>query len=244
MENKTIIIYTDGSSRGNPGPGGWGTVLWYPDETVLELGGGDENTTNNKMELMAAIRALQGTGEVESAVTIFTDSKYVREGITKWVFGWQKNGWQTKAKEDVSNKELWVDLLEVVRSREKYGKIEWVLVPGHSGTPGNERADVIATNYADMKEMILYAGPYGEYGIDLSAPKKEQLEAQAKKRSKARAHSKAKAYSYLSLIDGKAMRHTTWTECEARVKGKSAKYKKALSAENEKEILDEWGVGF
>ena len=154
----------------------------------------------------------------------------------------RKNGWQTKAKEDVSNKELWVDLLEVVRSREKYGKIEWVLVPGHSGTPGNERADMIATNYADMKEMILYAGPYGEYDIDLSAPEKEQLEAQAKKRSAARARSNAKAYSYLSLVEGKVMSHTTWTECEARVKGKKAKFKKALSVENEKEILDEWNV--
>jgi ribonuclease HI len=242
MKQKNIIAYTDGSSRGNPGPGGWGAVLWYPDETVLELGGREDNTTNNKMELTAAIRALQGAGEIEAPMKIFTDSKYVREGILNWVHGWQKNGWKTKNKEDVSNKDLWLKLVDAMESRKVYGAIEWVLVPGHSGTPGNERADTIATKYADMEEAFLYAGPYGEYEHDLAEPNKEALKVQAEKRSAARARANAKAYSYLSLVDGKVMRHATWAECEVRVKGKSARYKKSLSKENEQEILDEWGV--
>ena len=242
MKNNTIIAYTDGSSRGNPGPGGWGAVLWYPDNTVLELGGRGDNTTNNKMELMAAIRAVQGAGEIAAKMTIYTDSKYVREGITTWVFGWQKNGWQTKAKKDVSNKELWIKLFDAVRMREKHGAIEWVLVPGHSGAAGNERADAIATKYADKEEAALYVGSYEEYDTDLVAPDKKTLEVQAKKRSVARARSNAKAYLYLSLVEGKVMRHLTWAECETRVKGKKAKFKKALSAEDEKNILSEWGV--
>ena len=242
MSKKQIIAYTDGSARGNPGPGGWGAILWYPDNTVLELGGRDELTTNNKMEIQAAIRALQGAGEVQTPIKIYTDSKYVRDGITSWIFGWEKNGWQTKTKEDVSNKDLWIKLQEAVTRRQKFGTVEWVLVPGHSGTPGNERADMIATKYADVEDVTLYAGPYKEYTTDLAEPDPKNLEDAAKKRSVARARSKAKAYSYLSLLDGNAMRHETWAECKARVNGKNAKFKKALSEKEEQDILDEWGV--
>ena len=244
MKQRHIIAYTDGSSRGNPGPGGWGVVLWYPDDTVLELGGRDEHTTNNKMELTATIRALQSAGEYSAPITIYTDSKYVRDGITSWVHGWQQNGWKTKAKEDVSNKELWVELVAEQQRRKQYGSVTWILVPGHSGTPGNERADSIATEYADGKSPMLYTGAFGDYAVDLAEPDEQMLEEQSKRRSAQRARSNAKAYAYLSLVDGKLMRHTTWAECEARVKGKSAKFKKALSREDEQKILDEWGMSF
>jgi ribonuclease HI len=242
MEKRHIVAYTDGSARGNPGPGGWGVVLWYTDDTILELGGRDDHTTNNQMELMAAIRALQGAGKALADMRIYTDSKYVKEGITSWVTGWQKNGWKTKNKEDVLNKELWMSLVDAVEARKKHGEIEWILLPGHSGTPGNERADKIATEFADKRQGMLYSGSFGSYMVDVAEPDPEVIKEQAEKRSAQRARSNAKAYSYLSLLDGKAARHTTWVECEARVKGKPAKFKKALSAEEEKEILDEWGV--
>lgn len=249
----SITIFTDGSSRGNPGPGGWGAVV-VDNETVVELGGREDGTTNNKMELTAAIKALENVQEkleknrsglvestndegLKSLVSIYTDSRYVINGITKWVFGWQKNGWITSTKEEVLNKELWVRLASLTKGL----KIEWNYVGGHKGILGNERCDEIATLFADKKDVSLYDGSRKNYPIDILNFKIDEKKAALTSASKKR--SGAKAYSYLSLIDGKAERHATWTECEARVKGKSgARFKKALNAEEEKEILNEWGV--
>ena len=140
----TINIWTDGSCSGNPGPGGWG-VLMLSGDHEKELFGGQENTTNNQMELTAAIEALNALKK-PSRVTLHTDSTYVKDGLTKWIHGWKKNGWKTAAKKPVKNKELW-QALDAACTRHD---ITWKWVKGHAGDPGNERADELANRGTDM----------------------------------------------------------------------------------------------
>lgn len=239
--DRSLVIFTDGSSLGNPGPGGYGCVMVFHQlDEVIELGGNKIKTTNNEMELSAVIAGLSQSIFNTSDVEIFTDSSYVINGITKWVHGWEKNGWKTQAKEDVANKALWQTLVGLVRERETKSKVSWNYVPGHVGVIGNERCDEVATGFAGGKPPTLYRGKLSAYGRDiLNFTIDESLK---KTKSETRAKSNAKAFSYLSLVDGVAMRHTTWSECEARVKGKKAKFKKSISADNEKEILSEWGA--
>jgi ribonuclease HI len=237
MKNDTIIAYTDGSSLGNPGPGGWGVIVNFVDTRISEAGGREVETTNNRMELMAAIEALWIAEDMKADMEIHTDSSYVRNGITNWVKGWQRNNWKTKAKQDVLNRDLWEKLVEAQERRERFGKVSWYYVEGHVGHPGNERADTIATSFAKKEKVDLYDGDKERYPIDLTV-----TESVMKKGRKVKSRSKAKAYSYLSLIDGVLEKHDTWAQCEARVKGKSAKFKKAISKEDEQYILKEWGV--
>jgi ribonuclease HI len=133
-----VVIYTDGACSGNPGPGGWGAVLQY-NGTEKELHGGEPTTTNNRMELMAAIQALEALNRPTN-VTLYTDSKYLLDGITKWIKGWQRNGWKTAAKQPVKNADLWRRLTEAKESHD----IDWQWVKGHAGDAGNERADELA----------------------------------------------------------------------------------------------------
>lgn len=135
---KEIIIYTDGACSGNPGPGGWGALMLSGDHEK-EISGGAFETTNNQMELMAAIEALTALKN-ESCVILHTDSVYVRDGITKWIHNWKKNGWRTAARKPVKNTELW-QALEAAMERHD---VTWKWVKGHSGNPGNERADELA----------------------------------------------------------------------------------------------------
>lgn len=138
-----LIAYTDGACSGNPGPGGWGVVLQAKSgEQVIkerELSGGAGETTNNQMELMAAITALE-TLERASVITIVTDSQYVKNGVTGWIHGWKKNGWKTAAKKPVKNAELW-QRLDAAQARHS---VTWQWVKGHAGHPENERADALA----------------------------------------------------------------------------------------------------
>ncbi len=138
-----LYIYTDGACSGNPGPGGWGALMIARDgDTELkrrELSGGAAETTNNRMELTAAIEALQAL-ERPSKVTLVTDSSYVKDGLTKWIFGWKKNGWKTAAKKPVKNEELW-RALDAANARHD---VTWEWVKGHAGHPENERADELA----------------------------------------------------------------------------------------------------
>ena len=140
----TIEIWTDGSCSGNPGPGGWGALL-VSGENEKELFGGVENTTNNQMELTAAIEALNAL-KAPSKVTLHTDSTYVKDGLTKWIHGWKKNGWKTAAKKPVKNKELW-QALDAACTRHD---ITWKWVKGHAGDAGNERADELANRGTEM----------------------------------------------------------------------------------------------
>lgn len=141
---KQIEIWTDGSCSGNPGPGGWGALLVSGDNEK-ELFGGQENTTNNQMELTAAIEALNAL-KAPSKVTLHTDSTYVKDGLTKWIHGWKKNGWKTAAKKPVKNKELWQALDAACKRHD----ITWKWVKGHAGDPGNERADELANCGTDL----------------------------------------------------------------------------------------------
>jgi ribonuclease HI len=133
-----VIIYTDGACKGNPGPGGWGVVLSYKGKTK-ELYGGERETTNNRMELLAAITALE-TLTRTCAVQLNTDSKYVLQGITEWMTNWKKRGWKTTSRHPVKNEDLWRRLDAAIARHE----IEWKWVKGHSGDQGNERADELA----------------------------------------------------------------------------------------------------
>ena len=142
-----VEIFTDGACKGNPGPGGWGAILRAMkkdgEATEKEMSGSEGATTNNRMELTAAIRALQALKR-PCKVALYTDSKYVIDGITKWVFGWQKKGWKTAAKKPVLNEDLWRELLDAARPH----TIDWHWVKGHDGHPENERADQLASDAA------------------------------------------------------------------------------------------------
>ena len=139
---KHVEIFTDGACKGNPGPGGWGAILRMG-EHEKELSGGDPATTNNRMELMGAIEALRALRE-PCRVTLHTDSKYVIDGITGWIFGWQRNGWKNAAKKPVANADLWQELVAAAKPH----RIEWIWVKGHDGHPENERADRLASDAA------------------------------------------------------------------------------------------------
>ena len=136
--NKKVDIYTDGACSGNPGPGGWG-VLIELDNKNIELSGGDKETTNNRMELMAAIKALEEINK-DYEINLYTDSNYVKDGITSWISNWKKNNWKTANKKDVKNKELWMRLDEAIKDK----NISWIWVKGHAGNAGNEQADYLA----------------------------------------------------------------------------------------------------
>lgn len=161
-----ITIYTDGSSRGNPGPGGWGAILMTPEE-VIELGGRDNNTTNNRMELLSAIMALREIEKEAKEVEVLTDSQYVKKGMTEWIDGWIKKGWKGAGKKKVLNQDLWEDLKKEEDRLKKRGvHITWKYVPAHVGIVMNERADTIATMCADdAKDLRLYRGPRSEYTV-------------------------------------------------------------------------------
>lgn len=253
MIHNSIVIFTDGSSRGNPGPGGYAAIIIFPAGQnnnggeiqdsrfkIKELGGREGHTTNNRMELTAAIQALSFISSNSTLnakrLTLFTDSSYLINGITKWIYGWQKNGWKTMTKQPVENRDLWESL-----DKQRAGKdIVWKLVKGHIGVVGNDRADEIATGFADGLKPKLYEWPIEKYPIkdilDIKIDEEKKI-----KKSEDRSRSRVKAYSYVSLVNGVIKVDKTWTECEARVKGKSGvKYKKALSAEEEKSIIESW----
>lgn len=137
-EKKTVTIYTDGACSGNPGPGGWGALLQYG-EAEKELSGGEMETTNNRMELLAAIKALEALKQ-RCTVHLYTDSTYVKDGITQWIFSWKRNGWKTAAKKPVKNADLWQLLDEQTRRHD----INWHWVRGHDGDIRNERVDALA----------------------------------------------------------------------------------------------------
>jgi ribonuclease HI len=238
-----IVVFTDGAAKGNPGPGGWGAIIVTPAGEVTELGGrAAETTTNNRMELTGAIKALSELRDTPGAVAMYTDSTYVIEGIRAWIFGWRKRGWKTAAGGDVLNRDLWERLDELVAARGK-GAVHWHYVRGHAGIPGNERVDEIADGLAQGQQIALYRGPLIGYSrAILDLPSETILPRRPAPGGRAGSRSKT-PFSYLSVVDGELARHTTWAECERRVKGRTgARFKKAMSAADEAAILREWRI--
>jgi ribonuclease HI len=231
---KTTIIFTDGAAKGNPGPGGFGAVLLLGDR-VQEIGEGKKLTTNNEMELRAVVEALKQVPANIKQVQIYTDSKYVVEGASGWIFGWQKNGWKTKAGNDVLHRELWQELIDLLKKI----KVDWHKVPGHVGIIGNERADVIASDMGEGKKVVLYSGSRASYSYEIENVTYDLQKAVG--RSANRKRQAMKAYSYVSKVDGLIETHKTWKECEGRVKGKKGvRFKKSLSAEDEQIIIEDF----
>lgn len=166
FQKNNITIYTDGSSRGNPGPGGFASIVVFHNERVIEFGGHNEYTTNNKMELVGVIEGLKvslnNIDENIKSVKVFSDSKYVLQGISSWIHSWKKNGWRTSSKKEVLNRDLWQELDKLAETVSQKGiQIEWNYVKGHADNLFNERADLIATTCADNGETkVFYDGDF------------------------------------------------------------------------------------
>ena len=142
-----IKVYTDGACSGNPGIGGWGAIILVDDKKHIYLKGGSQDTTNNKMELTAAIESLKFFS-ISSEIQIFTDSKYVKNGIETWINNWKKNGWKTSSKKIVKNKDLWLELDKQIT----FHKVDWGWVKGHAGNIFNEEADILARDYIEKNK--------------------------------------------------------------------------------------------
>ena len=140
----SIKVYTDGACRGNPGPGGWGVYIRLNDEEK-DLYGGNPETTNNQMEMQAALEALKYLKDKNDVIELYTDSNYLRQGITEWIHKWKLNNWRTAAKKPVANRDLWIEISDLNEKMD----VQWNWVKGHAGDPGNERADQLANIGAD-----------------------------------------------------------------------------------------------
>ncbi len=248
MKATDVIIYCDGACSGNPGPGGWGSVVIVGD-FVVELGAGSPATTNNRMEMTATAEALRyvlenyAKGDI-ATIHIFTDSVYVIRGITQWIFGWKKRGWKNAANDEVSNQDIWMQLDQVVATVKSQfqGEIKWHFVKGHSGVAGNERCDEIAVAYSKKKYIELHQGSAAGYVFDVVHLPEIKALPEVKKKTNASGVKTSVAW-YLSYINGVLAKHATWKECEAVVKGRPAKFKKVTSLVEEETIKKSWGVG-
>ncbi|MEW6486926.1 MAG: ribonuclease HI [Thermodesulfobacteriota bacterium] len=222
-----VWIYTDGACAGNPGPGGWAAVL-VRGGRYEELGGAEAHTTNNRMEMRAAVEGLGAVGPAERAHVV-TDSKYLHDGISRWIHAWKRRGWRKADGNEVLNRDLW-EALDAL-CRRPGAPVTWEHVRGHAGHALNERCDAIAVAFSRGQVPELRSGD-GSWisGIRESAPPSKLPE--------------GLSYPlYLSLVDGELRVHLDWADCEEWVKGaRGAKYRKVRSAGELAELLAAWGV--
>lgn len=254
MKNNStkIIVFTDGASRGNPGPAGYGAIIVYPypigsikeeDKKkikVIEIGGGFDVSTNNRMEMSAVLKTFQTVidRDIKGDIEIYTDSKYVHDGMIGWIYAWEKNNWKTAGGDDVQNQDIWKELLKFAFSFRLDRSVNYVKVDGHSGVFGNERADKIATGFADGNRVQLFTGSLANYEklIGGSLFKNDgslSIEGETKG---------AKDYViYLSYVDGELKEHDTWESCKNAVTGiKGAKFKKVTNDEEKEKQINAW----
>ncbi len=228
-----IHIYTDGACRKNPGPGGWGSLIILKDK-YFELGGYSRQTTNNIMEMTAAVEALKSVKNQIDQITLYTDSEYLRKGITGWIKNWKRNGWQTKTGGDVKNKELWQELDTLNDAR-----ITWKWVKGHADDPNNNRVDEIARSYSHNKPVPLRKGSSDIFNTSEKKKDNQQINNNKLKFDFPRIYS---AKKYLSLVRGELQRHNDWEACKMRTHGASgAKFKGHKNYNDELETAKEWG---
>lgn len=216
------MIYTDGGCIGNPGPGGWAAIL-VRDGRYEEIGGGAPHTTNNRMELQAAVEGLRRARPGER-VHLVTDSRYLHDGISQWIHGWKRRGWRKADGAPVLNRDLW-EVLDALAHRPDV-PVSWEHVRGHAGHRWNERCDEIANGFARGAPPELRSGAVGE----VAEPSESR--------------GPARSYPvYLSLVDGQLREHPTWAACEARVKGvKGARHRKVRSPSEYRSALEAWGL--
>lgn len=240
MKNN-LIIYTDGASRGNPGPGGWAAVIIAGDH-AMEIAGSAAVATNNQMELAAVEAVLADSGALswDGPVVVYSDSMYAINGLTKWAKGWERNGWITSTKTPVENKGQWQNLLSLMK---QYGtRISIEKVKGHAGDLYNERCDELAVDAALGKNPTLFSGTVADYKTFLDEQGYSEIGAGKLSAAKKPSSKKGEAaYSYVSLVDGVVHADKTWSACEQRVKGKKgAKYKKVFSKDEETALMQDY----
>lgn len=229
IEINDIKIFTDGACSGNPGPGGWAAIIVWADR-IEEIGGGEADTTNNRMEMSAAIEALRRV-PVDARVEIYTDSQYLKNGITSWMDGWKRRGWQKADGQPVLNKDLWVALDHLCCDR-----VVWHYVRGHADNPYNNRCDVIAVSYSKGKPVELRIMNRDRAHEPVMAPEVPAIIA-----SGAGWDWGTNPSMYLSLVDDVLERHASWARCFARVNGmRGARFRKANNPDDEKMILKSW----
>lgn len=225
-----FLIYTDGACSGNPGPGGWAAVLVH-EGRFEEIGGREEQTTNNRMEMRAAAEGLRRVGPWER-VHVVTDSRYLHDGICRWIHGWKRRGWRKADGGEVLNRDLWEDLDALLQR--PGGVVTWEHVRGHAGHALNERCDAIATAFARGQTPELRQGD-GSWIPGL-----------APSTALGRAGGDANPGGfpvYLSLVEGELATHATWAECETRVKGaRGARFKKARSEAELRATREAWAT--
>ena len=239
---RQIWAFTDGACSGNPGPGGWGAVLLTPDNQVLEIGGGEAHTTNNRMEMQAALEVLRAT-DPSVPLRLMTDSNYLVQGITSWIHGWRKRGWRKSGGDEILNPEIWKALYNEVHTSRRAPRIDWVHVRGHVGIPGNERVDRIAVAYSQGQEPALFEGDYNDYFVDLLAELPASTGGSSKKSGTKTADSSPRRNVYLSYVHGELLEHNDWASCQRRVHGQSgARYKKCKTEQEVRDTLQKWGL--
>jgi ribonuclease HI len=228
---KPYLIISDGACAKNPGPGGFGTIVVTPRGQVMELGGAEDPSTNNRMELMGLLKGMQEvfklakTEQESRTIRFISDSKYVLDNAATHVKSWAKRGWVLASGGEVKNKELWERVLKGQEELTQLGfRFEYELVKGHSGNEANERADQIAVKFSKKETIELYRGPLQNYSVSVET-------------------GAAFEPIYLSYVNGVLLRHQTWDACQKAVEGKAgAKYKKVKNSLEERETLKAWGL--
>jgi ribonuclease HI len=233
------VAYTDGACLGNPGPGGWGVRIYFADGAIQELGGAARATTNNRMELQAAIEALKVI-DGSAHGTVYTDSRYVIDGLTKWLATWRRRGWVTTAHTPVKNRDLWVTLEQY-----QHRGIAWKHVRGHSGDPNNERVDSIARAFAAGKIPQLFSGACGS-PLDPVQPQAAlacPTTLATSTEPSPRGAPVVNGMCYVSIVYGVPLLHRHWGECAARVQGVAgARYKKVRTEAELISFCEQHGV--